>query len=267
METLIRPPWWDVNYTTRNDGYKNSAISGPKGLVLHSTASPGVDANGLQANFNAPGLGKSVHGAIDDKHFVQFLPFEIKAGHVGSGDKGSFNNTHLGIEICEPKGIKYNGNASAILEYSPPAGYFAAVRDKAVWLFAWLCREYGIDPLRHDEGGGVVGHYEAYALGYGSNHGDPRHWWADCENYTMDKFRRAVFDLLEYGKEDDMARYNVISDMPAWAQLTIRKLCGKKLLNGSGTAQDKNGYPADLDLSEDMLRMFVVNDRAGVYGD
>ena len=50
-------------------------------------------------------------------------------------------------------------------------------------------------------------------------------------------------------------RYNNIEEIPEWAKGTIQKLINKGCL--------KN---ASLDLSLDMIRIFVVNDRAGVYG-
>lgn len=56
--------------------------------------------------------------------------------------------------------------------------------------------------------------------------------------------------------EDEM-RYKTLDEMPEWAKPTIEKLIAKGLLNGNG---------GDLDLSADMLRMFVINDRAGLYG-
>ena len=62
----------------------------------------------------------------------------------------------------------------------------------------------------------------------------------------------------ENDKEDeDMQRYNTVQECPEWARKTIQKLVDKGYLSGDG----KN-----LDLSHDMVRMFVINDRAGVYG-
>lgn len=61
-------------------------------------------------------------------------------------------------------------------------------------------------------------------------------------------------------------RYNKISDMPGYAQATIKKMVDGGFIGGSGTgAQDEDGRPADLDLSSDMIRVFVTNDRAGLY--
>lgn len=54
--------------------------------------------------------------------------------------------------------------------------------------------------------------------------------------------------------------YNYIDDnMPEWARPTIQKLVDKGYLKG-----DEDGK---LDLTDEMLRMFVVNDRAGLYGE
>lgn len=64
-----------------------------------------------------------------------------------------------------------------------------------------------------------------------------------------------------------MDRFNAIKEMPPYATATISKLVEKKFLTGYGTKKDEDGRPADLDLSVDMLRMLVVLDRAGVFGE
>lgn len=57
-------------------------------------------------------------------------------------------------------------------------------------------------------------------------------------------------------KEEEEMRYNILEEIPDYARPTIKKLIDKDILKGT-----ENG----LDLSEDMLRMFVINDRAGLY--
>ena len=59
-------------------------------------------------------------------------------------------------------------------------------------------------------------------------------------------------------------RYNTLDDMPEWALPTIQKMINKGYLGGSG-AKDADGNPIELDLSLDMIRVFVINDRAGLY--
>lgn len=50
--------------------------------------------------------------------------------------------------------------------------------------------------------------------------------------------------------------YNTIEEVPDWGRATIQKLVNKGLLSGSG-----NG----LNLSYSLLRLLVINDRAGLY--
>lgn len=51
-------------------------------------------------------------------------------------------------------------------------------------------------------------------------------------------------------------RFNTLESLPDWAKPTIEKMISKGLLNGNG---------ASLDLSLDMIRIFVINDRAKLY--
>ncbi len=57
-------------------------------------------------------------------------------------------------------------------------------------------------------------------------------------------------------EEEEEMRYQKIEEIPEYAKSTIQKLINKKILKGND-----NG----LDLSEDMIRMFVINDRVGLY--
>ena len=61
----------------------------------------------------------------------------------------------------------------------------------------------------------------------------------------------------KHKQEEIEVRYNTVKECPEWARRTIQKLVDKGYLNGNGEG---------LNLSEDMVRMFVINDRAGVYG-
>ena len=235
--TIEKPKWWKTQHITNNNGYKYNGKLAVQGLVIHSTAWPGKDAQGIFEYFNSPNCTASIHGALDDAEFIQTMPFDKVAGHVGFGKNGSYNGTHLGIEICEPFGLTYNFNGSAIVLYKPPKGYFTAVRDKAIHLFAYLCELYELDPLR-----AIVSHYEAHAFGHGSNHADIRHWWEVWENYTMDDFRRDVKEYMEgnmftYEQFKEYAqRYEKeTQDKPVsgWAQLSWESAIAAGVVDGT----------------------------------
>lgn len=72
---------------------------------------------------------------------------------------------------------------------------------------------------------------------------------------------------LQNEEDENVKRYNTmkeISDAAPWATETVAKLIDKKIIQGGGV-RDANGRPADMNLSEDMLRLLVWNDRAGAY--
>ena len=52
--------------------------------------------------------------------------------------------------------------------------------------------------------------------------------------------------------------YNKVNDCPDWSRATVQKLIGKGYLKG-----DENG---NLGLNDTMIKILVINDRAGIYG-
>ena len=61
-------------------------------------------------------------------------------------------------------------------------------------------------------------------------------------------------------KEEEEMRYNTIDEVPDWGKDTIQKLINKGYLIGY-----KDGNGTALDLTTEMIRMFVIHDRAGLY--
>ena len=62
----------------------------------------------------------------------------------------------------------------------------------------------------------------------------------------------------EVNKANSKMIYNYVdSNMPDWARPTIQKMMDKGFLKGN-----ENG---ELGLTDELLQVFVVNDRAGVY--
>jgi len=75
----------------------------------------------------------------------------------------------------------------------------------------------------------------------------------------------AQMPLFQMEENEDMVRYDRLEQCPAWAQGTVKKLIDKGFLSGGGQVDDE-GLPQDLDLSHDMVRLLVIQDRAGVFG-
>lgn len=240
-------------FLTKNECYQLGKYITVKGLMLHSTGAPntklsryvGPDDGLLGANqygnhwnqFRPDGRQVCVHGFIGKLKdgsiaTYQTLPWNMRGWHAG----GAANNTHIGVEICE--------------DGLTDGTYFRAVYQEAVELFAMLCKEFNLDPLKN-----IICHAEGYKQGIASNHGDVTYWFAK-HGKTMDDFRYDVKEFMEQ-EDDDNMRYKYYDDMPDWAQPTVSKLVKKGYLKGEGSGV--------LNLTEDTLKVLVINDRAGLY--
>lgn len=174
---------------TNSDCYKQSKRTGSRishtGILIHSTASKGVmfhTRNGVKGwidRWNVPGLKKGVHAFIDDEGIFQTLPWTYRAWSVGTGKKGTYNGSHIAIEICEPPAFTK--------EYQ---GYFDIVWARLIDACLYLCTKYNIDidEITDTE---IVGHCEAHEQGYASNHADPMHFFPSFGK-SMDALRKEV---------------------------------------------------------------------------
>lgn len=237
---------------THNDCYKAGRTIAPKGVMVHSTGAdnpqvsryvPGDAVIGYNEGGNdwdRPGISKCVHafvGRFRDGSVgtVQTLPWDRRGWHCASGAKGSGNNTHISFEICED-GLE-------------DAGYFAAVYQEAVELTAYLCQEYGMDPM---EDGVVICHSEGYRRGIASNHGDVMHWFPKFGK-TMDNFRADVARKMKGGDELTQEQFDSMMDnylarrnaKPAddWAKPYIQEAIDAGLMTDvGGTIASPQGF-------------------------
>ena len=189
---------------TRNPCYTAGRKITVKGLMLHSVGCPQPKASAFISSWNSPSHGGScVHGFIDgsDGTVYQTLPWNHRGWHCGSGSKGSGNNTHIGVEMCEPDCIRYtSGSNFTCFDTAAAKAVAEKTYGAAVELFAMLCKKYGLDPL---EDGVVISHREGCSRGIASNHGDPEHLWTQLGmGYTMETFRRAVRAEMDEGGTD-----------------------------------------------------------------
>lgn len=181
------------HFLTRNRCYQAAKQNTKGGLMLHSVGCPQPSAQVFVNSWNSADKSACVHAFIDANtgDVYQTLPWEYRGWHCGSGPNGSGNNTHIGVEMCEPACIRYTGGARFTCSNVEEAR--AAVRrtyESAVQLFAELCERFRLDPLTD---GVILSHEEGHKRGIASNHGDPVHLWNQLNmGYTMDGFRKAV---------------------------------------------------------------------------
>lgn len=188
---VVNNPCYKTNQNPGTDTrYTNFQKNGAKGLMLHSVGCPQPSASVFVNNWNKSSYDRAcVHAFIDGNTGVvhQCLPWNFRGWHGG----GSSNNTHIGVEMCEPACIKYTGGSSFTCSDLATARAVATrTYNAAVELFAFLCKELNLDPLAD---GVIISHSEGYKRGVASNHGDPEHLWKGLNlGYTMDGFRKAV---------------------------------------------------------------------------
>ena len=181
------------HFLTRNRCYQAAQQNTKGGLMLHSVGCPQPSAQVFVNSWNSADKSACVHAFIDANtgDVYQTLPWEYRGWHCGSGPNGSGNNTHIGVEMCEPACIRYTDGARFTCSNVEEAR--AAVRrtyESAVQLFAELCERFRFDPLAD---GVILSHEEGHKRGIANNHGDPVHLWNQLNmGYTMDGFRKAV---------------------------------------------------------------------------
>ena len=184
---------------TESDCYRAGRTIVPRGVMVHSTGANNPNLRRYVApndgllgepslrHWNQSGISACVHafiGRLADGTVAsyQVLPWTCRGWHAS----GAANNTHISFEICEDN-----------LE---DAGYFQAAYREAVELTAYLCREYGLDPLAD---GVVICHSEGHQRGVASNHADVMHWFPKFGR-TMDDFRADV--AREWKGEDTVTQ-------------------------------------------------------------
>lgn len=223
-----------------------------------------------EAGLNA-WIGKLADGSVTT---VQTMPWDYKPWGCGVAYKGgpSCNSHWIQFEICED-GL------------SDPQ-YFNQVYKEACELTAYLCLIFGVDPqgavrFANQDIPTILCHQDSYQYRVGCNHGDIYHWFPkygknmqtvrdDVERLIAEyKQEQIKPDISKKEENDPMSdpRYNSVEECPGYAQSAIDKMISKGLISGTGTGRkDSKGRPADLSLSLDMLRVFVVMDRAGLLG-
>ena len=218
---LTENPCYKANLNPGNDArYLNFQKNGPRGFMLHSVGCAQPNASVFIKGWNSSTYNYScVHGIIDANSgkVYQTLPWNFRGWHGG----GTSNNTHVGVEMCEPDCIKYTGGPTFTCSNLARAQEMVRrTYRSAVELFAMLCKEYHKDPLAD---GVIISHREGHARGIATNHGDPEHLWNQLKTgYTMDGFRKDVKKEMEKSSTkkleavDKLVKNGVINTPDYW---------------------------------------------------
>ena len=159
--------------------------------MIHSVGCPQPSASVFIKQWNKSGVGKCVHAFIQANGEVyQTLPWNYRGWHGG----GSSNNTHIGVEMCEPSTIKYGSTFGWVdINSAKTKEYVMGTYKTAVELFAKLCKEFNLNPLAD---GVIISHSEGCKRGIASNHADVEHIW-NRMGLSMEQFRKDIAEVMK----------------------------------------------------------------------
>lgn len=211
-------------------------------LVYHYTGNDGDSDENNVKYYRDTVVKASAHYFVDDDSITQSVPDLRVAWAIGGNKYASCADTGGG----KMHGIVRNHNSISIemcdTQRDGTYNVTEATLENAVALGRFLMERYHI-PIEN-----VYRHFDVTGK--------------LCPRYFVDSNKWAAFKArLAQAEEKSMIekRYNTLAEITAelpWASPTIQKMIDRDILRG-----DDSG----LDLSMDMIRMFVFNDRAGLY--
>ena len=197
-----------------------------KYLVIHYTSNQGDTAKNNADYFAREKVGASAHYFCDESEIWQSVKDTDTAWHCGA-------KTYK-----HPECRNSNSIGIEICMNDKSGNVRQGSIDTAAELARYLMKRYGIllaNVIRHHD---VTGKDCPAPMV-----SDPALW---------DAFKKSLIK-----EDDDEVRYKYYDDMPDWAQPTVSKLVKKGYLKGEGSGV--------LNLTEDTLKVLVINDRAGLY--
>ena len=185
----------EIRYATLNGAYRANRFITPSGSVNHSVGCAQPDPEVFYNAMNTKSAQWGVTAILGDFHkgdgkIILSLPLTARNWGCGSGKKGSWNNSHIQWEICEPAGHTYAGGTLLNYDVKKNQIYFDRMWKMVVAWNVYLCYKFGFPPSTiHD-------HAESCKAGFGSNHGDISHWWPKHKK-TMADLRATVTAILD----------------------------------------------------------------------
>lgn len=267
----------EVKYATNNGAYKAGRNITASGSVNHSIgcAQPSVDV--IYNNMNNTSAKWGVTAILGDFHkgpgrIILALPLKPTRRNwgVGSGSKGSFNNSHVQWEVCEPSGHTYAGGTMIGYDAEKNAEYFARMWSLLVKWNVYIALELGLSAED------ICDHAESHRAGMGSNHADLGHWLPK-HGKSMNDLRAEVAAILNDTEEEiDMSAeelkaliretvkevldeenpvYKDLKDVPPYWRAAAAAMLDAGVVNGGTPAEVCD---TDLNLRKETLKAAVV---------
>lgn len=183
------------SFATKNPCYKTNKKIKVEGIIVEGVGCPQSSARVFAHNRNRENCeGKCAHAFVDanDGTVIQLLPWDHRGWHCGKHPrtKKNANDTHIGIQLCEPSQIRYKKKNEIELagDKEKASNAVNTTYKSAVELCTFLCEKFNLDPTI-----AVISRMEAYDAAIASMQASPEFVWkAVGADFTMDKFRTDV---------------------------------------------------------------------------
>ncbi len=201
-------------------------------IVVHYTANDGDTARNNGNYFSQPNRNASAHYFVDENEIIQSVKDTDTAWHCGAKSykhELCRNDNSIGIEMCSEK----DNNGQYYINQ--------ATQNRTIRLIKVLMKQYNI-PIEN-----VLRHYDVTGKLCPEPFVRNQVQWLDFKQKLTEKEGAPTIMIYNYMDEN----------MPEWAKPTIQKLIDKGALKGN--------EKGELMLTDVMLRIFVANDRMGLY--
>ena len=191
----------EVRPATKNGAYRSGRTIKPGGSVNHSVGCAQPSADVFFDLMNKSEAGWGVNAILGDFHLgegkiILALNWNTRPWGCGSGKKGSWNNSKIQWEVCEPAGHTYAGGTMIAYDVQKNQQYFERMWKMLVAWNVYCIIKFGY-PVE-----GISDHSESHAAGMGSNHSDMMQWLPK-HGKSMDALRAEVQAILDCEEEDN----------------------------------------------------------------
>ena len=208
----------------------------PRGIILHYIGNPGTSARQNADYFAHVGTQTSVHYIVDDREAIEIIPPDRKS--YGTSSR-RHNESFIQIEMCHPDA---SGKVSE------------ATLTNVVRLCRELMGRYGITE--------IIRHYDVTGKKCPLWYVEHPEEWETLKRRILGGDRMEEIEKRLAAVEAVTVKrmiYNYVDEnMPKWARGTVQKLMDRGYLRGTDEG---------LGLDDAMLRVLVMLDRAGAFGE
>ena len=238
----------EVRYATKNGAYLSGRTIQPNGCVNHSLGVAQPSADVIFNNMNQANAEWGVNAILGDFHkgegkIILALKMNTRPWGCGSGPKGSYNNSRIQWEVCEPAGHTYSGGTMIGYDIKKNQIYFDRMWKMLVAWNVYCLKKFGYSVSD------ICDHSESYKAGYGTNHADMMHWLPK-HGKSMDVLRAEVKAIID-GREKPVEPTKGIQaiDFQPMTEAEVIKIVGPLCTED----EKKNGILACVTLAQFIL--------------